>query len=60
MNKHPTIPAVTEADRARLHDLARERALQLRSEAIDAAWRRLAAASRRLVRPHRALRTLEA
>jgi hypothetical protein len=60
MNTHSTIPAVTEVDRARLHELARERALQLRSEAIDAAWRYLAAALRRQLRPRRPLRTVEA
>jgi hypothetical protein len=50
MNAHPAahaFPAITEADRSRLHDLARRRAHALRDEAIDAAWRRLAAALRR-------------
>jgi len=57
MNAHPAIPALTEADRARLHELARRRADELRREAFDAAWRWLAAALRR---PRRAPTLVEA
>ena len=57
MHAHPATPTLTATDRARLHDLARRRADELRREAIDALWRRIAAALRR---PRRALTLLEA
>lgn len=48
---------LTDADRLRLHALARRRANALRREAFDAAWNALVTALRR---PRRALPALEA